>query len=509
MSEEQKFDDSIRSKLSDSGEIPPPEVWNVIERKRKRRIAAWWFNGKKIAVIALLILAVGTGVYLKWNKESNKVVSEKLQSVSGIDKTEKQNATIEKIETGNSIATIETKNSNKEILSVKLKSQKTTELIIEPKKEKGHNTEIGLINFFEPIKSNLSQSKRNSQKGTTTIIANGTTKNNPQEKHKQIATENKNEIIQKDSIEKTLSTKIVKEFNDEEVLIVNDFALSDTLISTSEIKAEVMADTTSKDAIEKPVTTENLSPKILTDSAKAKRFSLEILAGYDFVTQQLSPKNNATDYLEARKNSEQTKNGFNIDLKAGYKITEHVILKTGLHYSQFEVEYNYAYKQQLIYTHTDSLIGFIVNPFGPSVAITFYGTKIDTTIVLNQFGSANRYNFYSIPLTIGYLYESKKWGVALNAGVLINEAFKASGKLIGADLKSEVQINNSGNTPYKKTAGVALLTNASFYYKATNRIKFIIEPEYQFPLTDLTTSSYALHERYKIFSLKGGVGFDF
>ncbi|MBK7855641.1 MAG: outer membrane beta-barrel protein [Bacteroidetes bacterium] len=250
------------------------------------------------------------------------------------------------------------------------------------------------------------------------------------------------------------------------------------------------------------------TPPPVTDSLNTK-WSVEIMYGYDIIQNKFSAANGNQNYFNILNEQEKINNGFSMSLKVGYNLNPRLKIKSGFSYSYLSSTFNYEYVERTIATYTGMINAYIISPFNPPQQITFYGTRIDTLEMSYAFNHSKKFKYYNIPLTVNYYLPVKKFKLGAGAGIGFNLVTEVTGEYLQSDLKTESELNNNGQSPYKSSYRFYGIGNISVCFQLNKKIYLMAEPELRIPLSTITKTDAEIKQKINTLSLQTGVGINF
>lgn len=206
----------------------------------------------------------------------------------------------------------------------------------------------------------------------------------------------------------------------------------------------------------------------------------------------LSTKAGNDSYLQKKDSSESMSLGYTIGVRFSKSITNNLLLKAGLQYSQMSEKFTLRTENDrrqtiVINSHT------IVRPNQPD-------TTISDTSVFVQIGyrvrtNMNYYKSLEIPVILSYEFpqlDESKWRMALNIGAIVNITSWYDGKTIDAGYNIVNIGSKSNNGFYKHQFGVSLYGGLSVIRNLTSDLDVFAEPYF----------------RYGLYNVQGGAGFN-
>lgn len=206
----------------------------------------------------------------------------------------------------------------------------------------------------------------------------------------------------------------------------------------------------------------------------------------------LSTKAGNDTYLQKKDSSESMSLGYTIGARFSKSITNNLLLKAGLQYSQMSEKFT-------LRTENDRRQTIVIN----SNTIVRPGqsdTTISDTSVFVQIGyrvrtNMNYYKSLEVPVILSYEFpqrDESKWKLALNVGAIVNITSWYDGKTIDAGYNVVNIGSKSNNGFYKHQFGVSLYGGLSVIRNITSDLDVFAEPYF----------------RYGSYNVQGGAGFN-
>lgn len=228
---------------------------------------------------------------------------------------------------------------------------------------------------------------------------------------------------------------------------------------------------------------------------------LEAYTSPDIAFKSVTNNTASQQYLLTKDSSESMQAGYSAGLRLVKPITENVLLKAGLNYSQINQKYVYRTENE-VKTTTVITVRTIIRAPGDTVIVN------DTSTV-QQIGFKNNtvYNHYrsfDIPVTVGYQFGNGDLKFGINAGVIFNVSSWYQGVILDSTLAT-VALNKSGNGVYKTNLGLGLYAGFSVVKRLSDDLHIFVEPHLRYNLSNMTSPGSAYHQKFSIGGLSLGV----
>ncbi len=456
----QHIENEIRNLAQEQSAVPPPMVWDNIQRtlhpNRKRKFV--WFFASLVTLSLVTLIAVN--YFEKNNPIENAVI------VLGQDENDNSN----QINAKGEIPGLEGK--PKEIFPKEIVNQETA------------------INSFSTQTKDVISQKELTKKSTTTSLIDET-------KNKQIISENESNSIPESSIDFLNKNVVSIESNlkDES----NVFA-----VEKQEIQKLASLD---KIVIDQNDLTFNRKRFLINDDVKCPSFGnkkglrpfVEINGILGKHAKSISPFStdgeNPFATLEAKRNeTESSWYTWGANALVGINLTSNLYAGVGIDWSESKDKFA---------DRSETLAQLIVN-FDPAT-----GEAIDSTIVLGKIESTGevRYRMLDIPLVIGYTHSVSSWNFGLELGALYNLKFSAEGKIVAEDL-SISRIENESPI-YKSKMGFGAKAALVVSKQIGNGVSIHMKPTYKKYFTDANADGYPLPMKFNFMRIDIGARMDF
>ena len=494
------FDSFVNDKLKDYESLVPEGLWEkIIAEEEKPKVIFWWQKNMLLIGIAFLLFVSGIG-YFAFNKKSisSPVIADNLQSNKAkvVRNVENYNSVIlndESKKTNNNSAITQQLNSTKNVgineaafnnSAKENNAEKTINATL------NNNTDVALnsnlVNDFKVKKANASAVnklfafKQNTSKKETFLARQKTSLNNFK------VGANVNESI--------LGTDFYETHQpNENGFIVMQESNLETANSLKEKQVLSLGKLFSG------------SDDCPTTRGKYRNDTyVEGYASPDFAFKNvISTKAGNDMYLQKKDSSESMSLGFTIGARFSKSITNNMLLKAGVQYSQMSEKFTLRTENDrkqtiVINSHT------IVRP-GQS------DTTISDTSVFVQIGyrvrtNMNYYRNLEVPVIISYEFSQRnesKWKLALNLGAIVNITSWYEGKTIDAGYNLVSIGNKSNNGFYKHQFGVSLYGGVSVIRNITPDLDVFAEPYFRYGLYNVQGSA-GFNQKFNLAGLQLG-----
>ncbi|RMG76527.1 MAG: PorT family protein [Bacteroidetes bacterium] len=223
---------------------------------------------------------------------------------------------------------------------------------------------------------------------------------------------------------------------------------------------------------------------------KGKKFNiyLDAIVAPEYARRTLEARSpDHVGYLKARETTEKSRFAASGGLRLSILTKSGLAFRTGLIYSQISEKFDYhiGNAQQITITPIQLPDGTVI---------------MDTTIVFGDrfITTYNRLHLLDIPLIAGYELGYEKWTFSLNGGAFFNFLFRQKGKFLSPDLTPvSFSSGDAGAYPaFRDHVGVSFFGSLSINYALTDKIKWVVEPQFRYFPQSFTRNDYLLDQRY-------------
>lgn len=485
------FDSFIKQKLENFESKVPEGLWDKImpEEKKKPKVF-WWFN-KTAMIIAIALLVGGASTTYVVTRDENITKNDNKKSLKNT--TEQNDTVIKQSIVENTTSDAKNQNSlniEQNILDTKITAERKDEQKITTKEQQ------------DKFEKNTVASNVNAEK----ISNQSTTKIN------QKLLINKNKLSSYTKISKVQKQKSFTQTN---FFVNNDLGIKandNSIFRPTIFQSSNLAIDNDLSKIEK-TSNRSIDFKIgnlfgkTEDCPTAKGssrndFYLEAYASPDYTFKKVVGTTNGLDqYLTKKDSVEVLRGGFTIGARISKSITENLLLKAGIQYSQINEEFRLKTENErrqtiVINTHT------ITRPGNSDTTIsdTSYYVQVGYRVQTNM----NYYKNLEIPVLLSYEFgeSTSKWKYAVNAGAIVNITSWYEGRTLDTNYKM-VSINKSANSFYKQDIGLSLYGGFSILRKISDNVDVFAEPYFRLSLNKIESTN-GFNQKFNAVGLQFG-----
>lgn len=237
------------------------------------------------------------------------------------------------------------------------------------------------------------------------------------------------------------------------------------------------------------------------DSKQNTDWYLEAYAAPDLVFKSVSNVSASPLYMLKKDSSESMQVSYSAGLRLVKPITENILLKAGVQYSQANEKYVYRTENE-VKTTTVVTVRTIIRAPGDTVIVQ--DTSILQTVGFRNNTVRNRYRSFDIPLTVGYQFGNEDLKFGINAGVAVNISSWYEGVMLDSSL-AIVPLTKTGNNLYKTNIGLGLIGSFSVVKKMSEDMHVFFEPYFRYNLSNMTTQQASFKQRFSVGGLAVGL----
>lgn len=239
-----------------------------------------------------------------------------------------------------------------------------------------------------------------------------------------------------------------------------------------------------------------------SDKGLNKDWFLEAYLSPDFAFSKASSNGASQAYMDRKDSSESMNPGFSAGIRLVKPLTDNILLKAGLQYSQMNQKYVYRTENE-IKTITVVSLRTIIRAPGDTVIVR-------DTSVLQQAGYKNntvinRFRSLDVPITVGYQFGDDDLKIGINAGVVVNMSSWYEGVTLDTSFATVPVPKGSANTVYKNRIGLGLIGGISITKKLSEDLHLFAEPYFRYNLSNTTTPNAPFNQKFSIGGIQLGV----
>lgn len=231
---------------------------------------------------------------------------------------------------------------------------------------------------------------------------------------------------------------------------------------------------------------------------------VEAYGSPDFALRSISAVSASPQYLARKDSSSSMQIGYSAGLRLVKPITENILLKAGIQYTQMNEKFVYRTENE-IKTTTVVTVRTIVRAPGDTVIIS--DTSVVQQIGFKNNTVKNRYRSFDIPVTIGYQFGNEDLKIGINAGVIFNISSWYQGVLLDSSMAT-VPITKANSTIYKTNIGLGIYAGVSIIKRLSDDMHVFAEPYFRYNLSNMTTPQSSYNQKFSLGGISIGLRFN-
>lgn len=238
-----------------------------------------------------------------------------------------------------------------------------------------------------------------------------------------------------------------------------------------------------------------------SDNRRNTDWYLEAYSSPDLSFKSVSNVSASPLYMLKKDSSESMQVGYSAGLRLVKPLTDNILLKAGVQYSQANEKYVYRTENE-VKTTTVVTVRTIIRAPGDTVIVQ--DTSVLQTVGFRNNTVRNRYRSFDIPLTVGYQFGNEDLKFGINAGVAVNISSWYQGVMLDSSL-AIVPLTKTGNNVYKTNIGLGLIGSFSVVKKMSEDMHVFFEPYFRYNLSNMTTQQASFKQRFSVGGLAIGL----
>ncbi len=228
---------------------------------------------------------------------------------------------------------------------------------------------------------------------------------------------------------------------------------------------------------------------------------LELYASPDYVMRSMSSRDpHSNSYLQRKDSSESMQVSFSFGARLSKSLTDHLLAKIGLQYTQVNQKFNYQQENEkrqvtVITTHT------IVQSPGDTVIVR--DTSSYEQIGYLKKSTVNKFRSIDIPVILSYEWGNDQWKFAANAGPIINLYSWYNGQMF--DSSAGAHLVSSSQGVYKHNIGLGIYAGVSVMKTISENMEIFAEPYFRYNFSNMTQPGQPFTQKFKTAGLSLGI----
>lgn len=231
---------------------------------------------------------------------------------------------------------------------------------------------------------------------------------------------------------------------------------------------------------------------------------VELYASPDIAVKSIENISATPQYLQKKDSSESMRLGYTAGVRLVKPITDNLLVKTGLQYTQINEKFTYRTENE-VRTITVISVRTIIRGPGDTLRVADTSTVQQTGFKNNTI--KNRYRSFDIPVTVGYQFGNDNLQFGINAGVIFNISSWYQGVILDSSM-SAVPISKGNNSIYKNNIGLGLYGGFSILKKMGEDTQLFFEPYFRYNLSGITNEQSSFKQRFSLGGLSIGLRYN-
>lgn len=487
-----QFDSFVSGQLRDAEAPVPAGLWEKIKPvEEDDRKGFYWLRYPAAAVLMLALLTAGAfGYFYYTNKDKSNDAAQVITSGASSGNAAKDQQ--EKSREKNSVAPGADTPSNNETNQ----TPSVTSPAIHPSENNNSrqtdHAQQRANEYLIPDHTNISSAEQKNNNRLAPAPANP----NPIANNSYDVFKNTTGITVKEGVSKTGSD----EFSFTPDPYQNNFSAAST-ISLKRAGSSLL---------DKQLSTINYSNRYKSiiicpaDKGRNMDWFLETYLSPDIAFKSVKNISASPAYMAKKDSSESMQIGYSAGIRLVKPITDNILVKAGIQYTQANEKYTYRTENE-VKTTTVVTVRTIIRAPGDTVIVN--DTSVVQTAGFRNNTVRNRYRSFDIPITVGYQFGDDDLKFGINAGVAINVSSWYQGIILDSAL-ANVALNKSGNGVYKSNIGLGLIGSISIVKRLSDDLHIFAEPYFRYNLSDMTTPQASFKQRLSLGGLSLGLRFN-
>jgi len=239
--------------------------------------------------------------------------------------------------------------------------------------------------------------------------------------------------------------------------------------------------------------------------------SVDVYFSSDFNNRKLEVFDSKDQKLaDLRNRSEFSTYSYSAGVRFGYNVSYRWNIHTGLNFSQIKENFKYENpesSQTRLITIKDYIYqnGKIVDSVVTQQVVNVPGTM--------QYDVENTYRTIDVPIVARYVVMANNMmSISGTIGTMINISMSQRGMILNERLNVADDISSGtvkGNQTFRNQLGLSPVFGLSLALHLTDKIDFLLEPNYKFQSQSITKGDYPLGQKYATYSISTGLRFNF
>ncbi len=210
--------------------------------------------------------------------------------------------------------------------------------------------------------------------------------------------------------------------------------------------------------------------------SSAATWSVEFFGGINQATFDFTSQDDISTDLKG--DTEFGVPGYSFGFLTTMSRAKKVQFSTGFEFHRVQTKFRYEIQRDSQVLKPQTLHTVVLDSLGNTVSRQFGDRTVDATIT-RSVRHYNRYELLSVPITMGYKKEGKKWSYGLNGGLAISLWVFQSGKTLHPN-SSIVNFGPSDASTLYDRFGMGIRVNSFLSYELTDHILVTVRPQWTY-----------------------------
>ncbi len=235
---------------------------------------------------------------------------------------------------------------------------------------------------------------------------------------------------------------------------------------------------------------------------RSSNWYIEAFASPDYTMKRTNTNLLNEEYLRRKDSTESYNGAFTAGIRVSKTFGNHMLVKTGLQYSQINEKFNYQAENERRLV-TVVTIRTIIRGNNPGDTLTVRDTSIVEQIGYRVKTTHNRYSSFDVPVILGYEWGNDDWRGSINAGVIFNVRSWQQGDVL--DTSYQPLSFDKSSPVFKHNIGIGLYAGVSLIKPVADRWDVFAEPYLRYNISNMTSSNSPFNQKFNIIGINFGV----
>lgn len=231
----------------------------------------------------------------------------------------------------------------------------------------------------------------------------------------------------------------------------------------------------------------------------------EIYVSPDLAFRSVRNVSATPQYMQRKDSSESMQVGYSAGIRIVKPITDQLLVKAGLQYTQMNERFKYRTENEV---RTTTVITLRTIVRGPGDTLRISDTSSVQQVGYQNHSIRNRYRSIDIPVTVGYQWGNENWKIGVNAGVVVNLSSWYQGVMLDPSTLNTTPVTKGNNGMYKSNIGLGLYGGISVLKPLGEHTQLFFEPYFRYNLGNVTNAQAPFQQKFSIGGLSIGLRYN-